>query len=500
LRDRGSFSALRWLSLLFVLGAVTLFILQLVQFSRVWANLPNGLTIAGIPVGQLDRQQAAQRLLSAYSLPVELHYNDAVIQISPSVVGFELDLESMLAAADLERTRNPFWNAFWDYMWGSTENRINIPLRVSISEERLRNFLIEEVANRYDRPPTSAVPIPGTINFQSGAEGLSLDIDRSVLLIDAALRSPTNRVVDLPLQRTSPTRPSMQNLEILLKQTIDLADFDGLVGLYLLDLQSAQEIHFLYQQGRDLPTQPDAAFTASSTIKIPIMVSAFRRIGEQAENLPLPEAEIRQLMEDMIVLSGNPPADRLMERVIDQARGPLLVTEDMQALGLENTFLSGYFYTGAPLLVRKQTPANQRTDVLTQPDPYSQTTPSEIGGLLADIYHCAHNGGGALLAVFPGEVTQAECQDMINYLVANHIAVLVQAGVPDGTRVAHKHGWVLDAQFVMHDISDAAIVYTPGGNYVLTIFLYHPVQMIWEPSSALVTDLSRAIYNFYNIP
>lgn len=498
MRRRSSFSALRWLSLIFVLAAVILFTLQLVRFSRVWANLPNGLTIAGIPVGQLDRQQAAQRLLTAYTIPVELHYNDSVIQISPSVVGFELDLESMLAVAELERTRHPFWNAFWNFLWGSAETQVDVPLRVSISEERLRTFLIEEVATRYDRPSTPAVPVPGTINFQPGGQGLSLDIDRAVLLIDAALRSPTSRVVDLPLQRTSPTRPSIQNLEILLKQTIDLANFDGLVGLYLLDLQSAQEIHFLYQQGRELSTQPDAAFTASSTIKIPIMVSAFRRMSEQPEDLPMPDEEIRKLMEDMIVLSGNPPADRLMDQVIEPARGPLAVTEDMQRLGLQNTFLSGYFYDGAPLLVRLATPANQRPDILTQPDPYSQTTPSEIGTLMADIYYCAHNGGGSLLAVFPDEISQAECQEMINYLVANHIAVLIQAGVPDGTRVAHKHGWVLDAQYVMHDISDAAIVYSPGGNYVLTVFLYHPVQMIWEPSSALVTDISRAVYNFYN--
>ncbi len=500
MRNRSSFSGLRWLSLLFVLAAVILFTLQLVRFSRVWSNLPNGLTIAGIPVGQLDRQQAAQRLLAAYSLPVELRYNDSVIQIHPSTVGFELDLESMLAVAELERTRQPFWNAFWNFLWGSPESQVNVPLRVTISEERLRTFLREEVASRYDRPSSAAVPLPGTTQFQPGEQGLALDIDRAVLLIDAALRSSSSRVVDLPLQRTSATRPSMQNLEILLKQTIELANFDGLVGLYLLDLQSAQEVHFVYQQGRDLPTNPDAAFTASSTIKIPIMVSAFRRIGTQAENLPLPEEEIRKLMEDMIVLSGNPPADRLMERVIEPARGPLLVTEDMQALGLENTFLSGYFYDGAPLLVRKTTPANQRTDILTQPDPYSQTTPSEIGGLMTDIYHCAHNGGGALLAVFPDEISQAECQEMINYLVANRIGVLIQAGVPDGTRVAHKHGWVVDANYVIHDISDVAIVYSPGGNYVLTIFLYHPVQMVWEPSSELVTNISRAVYNFYNIP
>ncbi len=38
------------------------------------------MTIAEVPVGGLDRQEAAQRLLEAYSLPVELVYDD---QINP---------------------------------------------------------------------------------------------------------------------------------------------------------------------------------------------------------------------------------------------------------------------------------------------------------------------------------------------------------------------------------------------------------------------------------
>jgi hypothetical protein len=66
--------------------------------------------------------------------------------------------------------------------------------------------------------------------------------------------------------------------------------------------------------------------------------------------------------------------------------------------------------------------------------------------------------------------------------------------------VAHKHGWVTDASYVIHDMSDAAIVYTPGGDYVLTVYLYHPVQLVFDPSNKLVADLSRATYNFYNLP
>ena len=45
-------------------------------------------------------------------------------------------------------------------------------------------------------------------------------------------------------------------------------------------------------------------------------------------------------------------------------------------------------------------------------------------------------------AVFSEEITQAECQLMIDYLSQNKMPSLLEAGVPDVTAVAHKHGWV----------------------------------------------------------
>jgi beta-lactamase class A len=329
------------------------------------------------------------------------------------------------------------------------------------------------------------------VNFQPGTLGTELDIDRSVDLIETALRSTSKRVVDLPMDRTNPPRPSIDNLEILLKQTVDIAEFDGLVGVYLLDLQTGEEINFAYSQGEDYSTNPDVAFTSASIIKIPIMVSAFRRIEED------PDSETTRLISEMIEKSGNDPADWLMERVIDPLSGPLDVSADMNTLGLDNTFLAGQFYPGAPLLAAFQTPANQRTDISTDPDIYNQTTPSDIGMLLEDIYQCNQNGGGNLLAVFPDEFTQSECQSMITYLGRNKIGLLIEAGVPDGTPVAHKHGWVTYFG-VMNTLGDAGIVYTPGGNYVLAIFLHHPDQLIWEPASELVAIQSEAIYNYFN--
>lgn len=494
MRNRGLFSPLRWLSAFFLVAALVLTAVQLARYSRVRANFPHGLKIAGVPVGGMDRQQAAQYLLEAYSTPVELVYNDNAIQISPGVVDFQLDLESMLGAADLQRTQQPFWVGFWDYLWGRSSTPVEIPLRSTYSEARLRAYLSQEIARRYDQPPTAARPVVGTVNFQLGSPGTELDVDNAIPMIANALRSLNQRQVIMPLERTAAPRPAFQNLRILLQQTLDVAGFDGLAGVYLLDLQTSQEIHFAYRQGEELAVQPDIAYTASSIIKIPIMISVYRRLGDD------PDAETLKLLNDMITKSGNETADWLMDRTIDPEKAPLLVTEDMQALGLQNTFLAGYFSFGSPLLARIQSPANQRSDVNTDPDPYSQTTPSDIGMLLEDIYQCSISGGGALQAVFPGDISQAECQNMIDYLKNNKLPVLLTAGIPEATQIAHKHGWVSDINGVINTIGDAGIIYTPGGNYVLVIFLNHPQQLVWEPASQLVADLSRAVYNYYNLP
>ncbi len=229
-------------------------------------------------------KQAAQRLLEAYKLPVELLYNQSAIDLQPSVIDFQLDLEGMLAAADLQRTQNLFWEGFWDYLWGRSETPNDVPLRATFSEERLRNFLTNEIAKRYDQPPSAASPVVGTVNFRPGTPGSALDIDGSVLLIDNALRNLNRRQVVLPLQRTNPTRPAFQNLRVLLEQTIDLSGFDGIADVYLLDLQTGQETHFAQSRnGEDLSVEPDIAFTASSIIKVPIMTSVFRRVNESLD-------------------------------------------------------------------------------------------------------------------------------------------------------------------------------------------------------------------------
>ncbi|MBI3738597.1 MAG: serine hydrolase [Chloroflexi bacterium] len=83
--------------------------------------------------------------------------------------------------------------------------------------------------------------------------------------------------------------------------------------------------------------------------------------------------------------------------------------------------------------------------------------------------------------------------------MADKIGVLIEAGVPEGTQVAHKHGWVTDVDGVIRNFSDAGIVYTPGGNFVLAIYAHHPVQIVFDEANALFANLAQSVYNYYNL-
>lgn len=493
MRNRNTNTILRGVSILFLIGAFVLTVVSLITYSRQRTGYPAGMTIAGVPVDGLSPAEASQRLLEVYTSPVEVKYNEAVFHIDPGAVGFSIDIETMLAAADLTRTGGSFWGGFWDFLWNRTPPETQIPLSATISEERLREFLQNEIASRYDTPPAPAQPIPGGTSFLPGAPGQTLDLDRAVVIITNALRSQSNRSVALTFNETTATRPTIENLEILLKQIVTTSDFDGLIGFYMMDLQTGQEIHFAINNKQEVTTEPDIAFTASSTIKVPILTSYLVNYGTNID------AQTTEAITRVFRVSDNSATDLILER-IDSNNGPIIVTQNMEAIGLSSTYISGMFFLGAPnLLPGRVTPGNSRPDVFTDPDPYSQTTPSEMGLLLADIYQCVQNGGGALVAAFPGKVTPEACQLIIDFLALDKFGSLIQGGVPDGTLVPHKHGFVLSRDGVMHDISDVGIIYSPGGNFVLSIYTYHPVQNVWDITNPLVVNLTQAVYNFFNI-
>lgn len=485
---------LRWAALGLIVMASFLAILQLVRYARVRATFPTGMTIAGIPIAGLEFEAASQRLVQVYMAPIELKYGDARIQVRPATLGFELQINNMLAAADKQRTNEPFWSGFWNFLWNRPMTTTAIPLQARFDEKRIQDYLENEISIRYDIPATPPMPIPGESGFYAGKTGTAMDYPISVQRILDSLSSNSHRTVNLEVVETRPQKPSFEILEIMLKDIIDEATFDGMVEFYFKDLQNGLVIHFTHSRIGDEEIPTDIAFSSWSTIKIPALITLFK-YQESPYDLRI-LAEI----EDMVEQSSNESTDSVAKKVIEPNLAPIRITEDMQTLGLKNTFWAGFFSLGSPLLQEVSTPANSRTDFDTDPDRYGQTTVLDLGLLLEEIYYCAQDYGGSIPLAFEGAITQEECLMMVDYLSKNKIGHLIEAGVPGGTIVAHKHGWANEVQDgYVHTMGDCAIIYTPGGNYVLSVFIHHPVQVIFDRANLLFANISSAIYNYYNL-
>jgi len=80
------------------------------------------------------------------------------------------------------------------------------------------------------------------------------------------------------------------------------------------------------------------------------------------------------------------------------------------------------------------------------------------------------------------------------------VAILLQAGLPEATQIAHKHAYATESDGLIHTMGDSGIIYTPGGNYILSIFLHDPIQMVFDPANRMIAELSEAVYNYFNIP
>lgn len=272
--------------------------------------------------------------------------------------------------------------------------------------------------------------------------------------------------------------PDLAYLKIALDER--LAQFDGLASYYVRDLKGGQvAVH-----------NGDVAISGTSIVKIPILLETYRVLVE-----PPSIAEMR-LITETATLSGNYTANLLLELVAgrpDPFAGAQQVTEAVRQLGLYNTFIAvpydlqpdpRYFSTYS-------TPANQRSDLTTNPDSSMQTTVADMGELLTMIYDCS-GGRGVLLELHAGDLTPDECRAVLDVMRANDIDAFVEEGVPQDVPVAHKHGWVGETH------GDAALVEHADYPYVLVISLHRPGWLEWAESTVIIADLSRLAYAHFS--
>ena len=205
-------SLLRWIAIALLIIAAVILVMELVRFSRLRAGFPAGTVIAGIPVGGLDQQQAADRVIQAYNYPIEMHYGEEIFTVKPTSLGFQLDIDSMIASADQQRVNASFWLSFWNYLWNRSAEPQETPISYTVDEKQLQMFLYDEIASRYDNSPEQSQPIAGSTNFQLGNPGEVLDVEASVPYVEQALKSPSMRMVNLVITEVNPPKPTMENL------------------------------------------------------------------------------------------------------------------------------------------------------------------------------------------------------------------------------------------------------------------------------------------------
>lgn len=262
-----------------------------------------------------------------------------------------------------------------------------------------------------------------------------------------------------------------------------LATFDGLSSVYVMDLQTGEELNL----------NGDVAIAGMSLLKIPILLETYRVLPNE------PDVEQTRLISETAVLSGNYTANLLLETIAgrpDAFAGVDVVNDTLRRLGLFNTFIAiPYDEEARPNhMPTFMTPANQRQDVTTLPDTARQTTAHDLGQLLSMIYTCSRQASGPLLTLIPQPMTADDCTAVLAMMSHNHIHAFIESGVPAGTVVAHKHGWIGDTH------GDAAVVFSPGGDYVLVVALYHHDWLEWEVSAPLIANLSQLVYAHFNDP
>jgi beta-lactamase class A len=263
-------------------------------------------------------------------------------------------------------------------------------------------------------------------------------------------------------------------------------DFPGIVGVFVKNLDTGEEVVM----------NGDVAYAGMSILKIPIMIETYRWL-EGA-----PDEETAKLLHETMITSGNFTANLLLRLIgyhlagADPNRptesafaGVAVLNDTLHRLGLQNTFMATPYDTDE-LPRQIVTPANSRTDLTTEPDPYMQTTPLDVGMLLEMVYQLS-KGGGTLLAAYPTEFTAEEGQAMVDLMAQNHEALLLEGGLPEGTRLAHKHGYVADTH------ADAAIVMTPDVDFILAVFIYYREGWLGEGSLPIFADIATATYNYF---
>lgn len=288
-----------------------------------------------------------------------------------------------------------------------------------------------------------------------------------------------------PTDSTGP-RSRVQNSPDSLATSIGrrVAQVEGaVVGVAFHDLETGDSLYL----------NADDSFHAASTMKVPVLIELFRRIdagglrldqgillinkfssivdgspyslnaGDDSDSSAYARigkrVPVRELLDRMITRSSNLSTNALIELV-----GARKVDSTAHALGARNIrVLRGV-----------------EDDKAFRAGLNNTTTARDLEGLLETI----ERGTAA---------SRASCDAMRDVLLRQEFNAEIPAGLPPGTKVAHKTGFITG---VRHD---AAIVYPPGRKPYVLVVLTRGMRDD-TVSRQMIADISRLVWAHLGIP
>ena len=252
------------------------------------------------------------------------------------------------------------------------------------------------------------------------------------------------------------------------------------VGLWYKDLATPET----------LSVAPDVSFHAASTMKLPVMIELFRR--SDARTISLSQTlQIENKFASIVdgspyTLNAGDDSDSLLYKQIGSA-----VT--LRELNQRMITRSSNFATN---LLIQQLDAKTITATARALDARNirvlrgvEDSKAFAQGL--NNTTTARDLGVLLLAIENGTAASAaSCAAMKDVLLHQEFSTEIPAGLPPGTPVAHKTGWITAT------LHDAAIVYPLSGRrpYILVVLTRGiPKDTV---ARALIADISREVYRF----
>ncbi len=485
---------------------------------------PPGTTIAGIDVGGLRREDAANKLrleLSPIERPLQLYVGKTQHTITASHIDLTFHIEEMLTeASDALDSAD---------VQGKP---VHIPLHITFDQAALRRHIRRFAKQTLVAPKlhvlqksvplTSVLAINETNNIEAPyfayTPGYTLNIEDTIEDITKRLNNPrASHHIELTLAEDTNTNIPRPDNALLKQQIYAIMEQwqDGTIGYYQYDLQ----------RGTHLGINEHTVFSGASVMKAAILLHAY-------VSLPHFTKQQHEWIEQMIIHSSNIAANYVLAISIggsssyDAYNATQHMTAMLQKLGLDHTYQKGAYsvtypelsgmsfavlYPIEPITPEEDPPPTpelydmedgitptpytyqqqEGNPPYTNADLYLRTTPSEMSQIFLLMDQCSR-GEGPLIALFDKTINADRCQEMLDVLAQNGDTKRIRAGLPADVRVEHKSGWIDDMQ------ADVGIVRSQGGDFVLAIFLYQGYFLEDGVAHPIIAALTRLTYTAYN--